>query len=282
MATVEVRKNPKTTMDTPNDKIIGIKAAQQASLVCESLLEETLRAGAQRLLAEAIEAEVADYVQRHAQERDGQGRRLVVRNGHLPERTLQTGLGAVRVKAPRVEDGREGRRFTSAILPRYLRKVPSLENLIPTLCLLGVSSSDMARGLEAILGPGAQGLSSTTVVRLKQVWQQEFADWNGRDLSGKEYVYVWADGIYFNVRFPAAHWVHLRTSNVIESSFSMVRHRTRQTKGCGSRSATLGMVYKLGRECETKWRRLNSHPLMSKVIQGTRFADGVEVLQQAA
>ena len=101
---VEVRKNAKTTMETPNDKIIEIKAAQQASLVCESLLEETLRAGAQRLLAQAIGAEVEDDVQRHAQERDGRGHRLVVRNGHLPERTLQTGLGAVRVQAPRVED----------------------------------------------------------------------------------------------------------------------------------------------------------------------------------
>ena len=127
---MEVRKNPKTNMDTPNDNNIEIKAAQQASTVCESLLEQTLRAGAQRLLAQAIEAEVEDYVARHALERDGRGRRLVVRNGHLPERTLQSGLGAVRVKAPRVEDRREGRRFTSAILPRYLRKVPSLENQI--------------------------------------------------------------------------------------------------------------------------------------------------------
>ena len=82
--------------------------------------------------------------------------------------------------------------------------------------------------------------------------------------------------------FPAEHWKHLRTTNPIESTFATVRHRTRQTKGCGSRSATLGMVYKLGRECELKWRRLNSHQLMSKIIQGTRFADGVEVLQQAA
>lgn len=97
-------------------------------------------------------------------------------------------MGAVRVKATRVEDGREGRRFTRAILPRYRRKVPSLENLIPTLYLMGGSNSDMQRALKAILGPGARSLSSTTGVRLCRVWQQEFADWNGRDRSGKEYV----------------------------------------------------------------------------------------------
>jgi putative transposase len=113
---------------------------------------------------------------------------------------LQTGLGAVRVKAPRVEDRREGHRFSSAILPRYLRKVASLENLVPSLYLMGVSSSNMQRALEAILGSGACGLSSTTVVRLKEVWQEEFSRWKDRDLSGKHYVYVWADGIYFNVR----------------------------------------------------------------------------------
>lgn len=345
--------------------------------------------------------------------------------GHLPGRKIATGLGPIAVQVPRVHDRREGRRFTSAILPPYLRKVPSLENLIPTLYLMGVSTSDMERALEALLGPGARGISASTVVRLKEVWQEEFAQWNSRDLSDKHSVYLWVDGIYFNVRleeahpcvlvvvgsladgtkelvaiqdgeresqlswtqlmaglkrrglsrppklavgdgalgfwpapeeqwpacegqrcwvhktanildklpkkqqpaaksaiheismaatkaeaekafeafgqtygdkypkawaclakdraqllsfyhFPAAHWVHLRTTNAIESSFAMVRHRSRQTKGCGSRAATLALVYKLGRECERKWRRLNRHELIDKVIRGVVFADGLE------
>lgn len=116
---------------------------------------------------------------------------LVVRNGHFPERKIASGIGPIALKAPRVEDRRAGRRFTSAILPPYLRKVPSLENLIPTLYLMGVSTSDMERALEALLGPGARGISASTVVRLKEVWQEEFAQWKSRSLSGKHYVYLW-------------------------------------------------------------------------------------------
>lgn len=418
-------------MTQPNDKTIQLKREEQASGVCQNMLEETLRRGAQRLLAEAIESEVEDYLGEHAQARDERGHRLVVRNGRLPERTIQSGLGPIRVQAPRVDDRREGRRFSSAILPPYLRKVPSLENLIPTLYLMGVSTGDMERALEAILGPGARGVSASTVVRLKEVWQEEFGQWQRRDLSAKHYVYLWVDGIYFNVRldearpcvlvvvgaladgtkelvaledgeresklswsgllrglkrsglqqppklaigdgalgfwpaleeqwpscraqrcwvhktsnvldklpkklqpnakrliqeiylaptraaaeqaftdfgqtyadkypkaaaclekdhaqllsfyaFPAAHWIHLRTTNPIESSFAMVRHRSRQTKGCGSRAATLALVYKLGRECERKWRRLNRHELVDKVIRGIVFHDGLELIQQAA
>ena len=144
-------------MTQPNDKTIQLSAEEQASGVCQNMLEETLRQGAQRLLAEAIEEEVEDYLEKHAQARDKRGHRLVVRNGSLPERTIQSGIGPIQVKAPRVDDRREGRRFSSAILPPYLRKVPSLENLIPTLYLMGVSTSDMERALEAILGPGTGG-----------------------------------------------------------------------------------------------------------------------------
>lgn len=427
---MEVAK-PKTKMTQPNDKTIQLKTEEQASEVCRTVLEETLRAGAQQLLAKAIEGEVEEYLLKHARERDEGGHRLVVRNGRLPERTIQSGIGPIAVKVPRVSDRREGRRFSSAILPPYLRKVPSLENLIPTLYLMGVSTSDMERALEALLGPGARGLSATTVVRLKEVWQEEFAEWKKRDLSAKHYVYLWVDGIYFNVRldearpcvlvvvgaladgtkelvaiedgeresklswvgllrdlkkrglkeppklaigdgalgfwaaleeqlpscrqqrcwvhktanvldklpkklqpgakrllteiymaptradaeksfsdfrktyadkypkasaclekdreqllsfydFPAPHWVHLRSTNAIESSFAMVRHRSRQTKGCGSREATMALVYKLGRECERKWRRLNQHELIDKVIRGVTFNDGLEFIQQAA
>ena len=427
---MEVAK-PKTKMTQPNDKTIQLSTEEQASGVCQNLLEETLRQGAQRLLAQTIEREVEEYLERHVQERDECGHRLVVRNGRLPERTIQSGIGSIKIKVPRVDDRREGGRFTSAILPRYLRKVPSLENLIPTLYLMGVSTSDMERALEALLGAGARGLSATTVVRLKEVWQEEFAQWKKRDLSAKHYVYLWVDGIYFNVRldearpcvlvavgaladgtkelvaiedgeresklswvgllrdlkrrglkeppklaigdgalgfwaaleeqwpscrqqrcwvhktanvldklpkklqpdakkliteiyvaptradaeksftdfgkiyadkypkaaaclekdheqllsfydFPAQHWAHLRTTNPIESSFAMVRHRSRQTKGCGSREATLALVYKLGRECERKWRRLNSHELIDKIIHGVLFNDGLELIQEAA
>ena len=427
---MEVAK-PKTKMTQPNDKTIQLNPEEQASSVCQNMLEETLRQGAQQLLAKAIEREVEEYLEKHARERDEGGHRMVVRNGKLPERTIQSGIGPIQVKVPRVDDRREGQRFSSAILPRYLRKVPSLENLIPTLYLMGVSTSDMERALEALLGPGARGLSATTVVRLKEVWQEEFAQWKKGDLKAKHYVYLWVDGIYFNVRldearpcvlvavgvladgtkelvaiedgeresklswvgllrdlkqrglkdppklaigdgalgfwaaleeqwpschaqrcwvhktanvldklpkklhpqaksllkeiymaptrsdaeksftnfgktyadkypkaavclekdheqllsfydFPAPHWVHLRTTNAIESSFAMVRHRSRQTKGCGSREATLALVYKLGRECERKWRRLTNYQLVDKVIRGVLFNDGLEFIQEAA
>jgi transposase-like protein len=418
-------------MTQPNDKTVQIEVPNEASHVCQNVLEATLRRGAQRLLSEAIEHEVEEFIRAHASFHDERGHRLVVRNGHLPERAVQSGLGPIAVKVPRVNDRREGQQFTSEILPRYLRKVPSLENLIPTLYLMGVSSSDMQPALEALLGPGARGLSPSTVVRLKEVWQEEFVQWSQRDLREKHYVYVWVDGIYFNVRleaarpcvlvvvgaladgtkelvaiedgeresklswerlmaglkkrglvqvpklaigdgalgfwsaleeqwpscqaqrcwvhktanvldkmpkrqqpeakralheiylaatraeaekafasfgkiygdkfpkawaclekdrevllsfydFPAAHWVHLRTTNAIESSFAMVRHRSRQTKGCGSRAATLALIYKLGRECERKWRRLNRHQLIEKIIRGVVFHDGLEVLAEAA
>ena len=388
-----------------------------------SALDELLRKGAQEMLRTVIENEVEEYIQAHAVLRDESGRRRVVRNGSLPERDLVTGLGPVRVKQPRVHDRREGERFTSKILPPFMRRVPSIDALIPALYLKGISTGDFSEALEAILGPNAAGLSATNVVRLKESWEQEYEDWQRRDLTGKRYVYVWADGVYFNVRlepdrpcvlvvmgtledgtkellaihdgdresklswlevlrdlkrrglqeapklavgdgalgfwaaleevfpgvrqqrcwvhktanvldklpkklqpraktlihemyqastqedalaaydaffelyeakypkachclakdkevlftfydFPAEHWLHIRSTNPIESTFATVRHRTRQTKGCGSRKATLSMVFKLGIEAEKHWRRLNGHQLIDKVIQGVRFVDG--------
>lgn len=388
-----------------------------------SALDEILRKGAQDMLRTVIENEVEEYIQAHAVLRDGFGRRLVVRNGSLPERDLVTGLGPVRVKQPRVHDRREGERFTSQILPPFMRRVPSIDALIPALYLKGISTGDFTEALEAILGPNAAGLSATNVVRLKESWEQEYEEWQGRDLTGKRYVYVWADGVYFNVRlepdrpcvlvvmgtledgtkellaihdgdresklswlevlrdlkrrgleeapklavgdgalgfwtaleevfpgvrqqrcwvhktanvldklpkklqpraktlihemyqastqddalaaydaffelyeakypkachclakdkevlftfydFPAEHWLHIRSTNPIESTFATVRHRTRQTKGCGSRKATLSMVFKLGLQAEKHWRRLNGHQLIDKVIQGVRFVNG--------
>ena len=390
-------------------------------------LDEVLREGARRMLQEAIEAEVGGYLAGHSEARDTEsGRRLVVRNGRLPEREILSGIGPINIQQPRVRDRREGMKFTSAILPPYLRRTSNLEALIPTLYLKGVSTNDFPEALASILGEGARGLSASTIVRLKESWEKEYEAWQKRDLSGKRYVYFWADGVYFNVRlsderpcvlvivgalengtkelvalldgqresalswkellldlkrrgleegpevsvgdgalgfwaaleevfprsrrqrcwvhktanvldkmpkslqpsakdllhdmylaakkeealkvyddfvklygakcpkavaclekdkedlftfydFPAEHWGHLRTTNPIESSFATVRHRHRQTKGCGSRLATLAMVHKLATEAEKHWRRLNGHQLIVKLLAGVRFVDGVEV-----
>ena len=390
-----------------------------------SALDEIIREGARHLLQIAIEEEVDNYIKTLQHLRDEKGHRLVVRNGHQAERDIQTGAGPLKVKKPRVHDRREGQRFTSEILPPYMRRSPSIDALIPALYLKGVSTGDFSDALQAILGEGATGLSATNIVRLKEGWMDEYKAWSDRDLRGKRYVYFWADGIYFNVRltsdrpcmlviigttpkgkkelvglldgeresklswkdllldlkqrglkegpelaigdgalgfwaalpevfaktreqrcwvhntvnvldkmpkkvqprakekihdmyraetkkealeaydafmtlygakypnacmclhkdkavlftfydFPAEHWKHLRTTNPIESTFATVRHRTRQTKGCGSREATLMMVYKLAREAEKHWRRLDGYKLVMKVLTGVRFIDGIE------
>ena len=400
----------------------------------KDVMTEILREGAQQMLAAAVEAEVADWIDRHAHVKDDQGHRQVVRNGHLPERTITTGIGEVQVRQPRVRDRRpdgEKEKFTSKILPPYLRKTKSIEDLIPWLYLKGVSTGEFPEALAALLGPDAAGLSATTVTRLKSHWEQEYAQWNKRSLEGKRYVYVWADGIHFNIRlekdrqcilvlmgataegkkeliaihdghreselswrellldcksrgltvdpklatgdgalgfwkalaevypetreqrctvhktanvldkmpkrlqpaaksklhdiwqaetrehanqafdlfletyqakypkaaeclakdrdallafydFPAEHWIHLRTTNPIESTFATVRHRHRKTKGNGSRKACLAMVFKLSQAAEKKWRLLNGSQLMPDVIQGVRFIDGVREDKAAA
>ncbi len=168
-------------------------------------LTEVLRAGAQKLLADAVEAEVAAYIARHADLRDQAGQRLVVRNGHKDEREIQTGIGPVKVRQPRVNDKRldehgQRIRFTSEILPPYLRRTKSIEELIPWLYLKGISTGEFSEALTALLGPEAPGLSASTVVRLKEEWQQEYEAWSKRSLAGKQYVYFWADGVHFNVR----------------------------------------------------------------------------------
>ena len=399
-----------------------------------SVLEEIARRGAQQMLAQAMEAEVALFIENHADKVDENGHRKVVRNGHMPARELVTGIGRVPIKQPRVDDrqlaGGEEQRFSSAILPRYLKRVASVDSLIPVLYLKGVSTGDFSEALKAILGEGAPGLSANSVVRLKAVWEQDYQEWARRDLSGKRYVYFWADGLHVNVRldeerscilvimaadehgnkelvavsdgyrestaswremlldlrrrglvvgprlatadgalgfwkalrevyagtgeqicwfhksgnvldkmpksvqsqaktmiremwqapslekakgaydqfceawatkypkavdclrkdeqslfsfyaFPAAHWVHLRTSNPIESTYATVRLRTKRTKGCGSRRATLTMVWKLALEAEKTWRRLMGFKLIPLVIEGREFVDG-ELTEAAA
>jgi transposase-like protein len=169
------------------------------------VLTEVLRNGAQRMLAAALEAEVESYLAQHADARDEAGHRLVVRNGRCPERAIQTGLGPIEVRRPRVHDRRVdedgvGIQFTSKILPPYLRRTKSIEELIPWLYLKGVSTGDFSEALAALLGKDAPGLSSSTVVRLKQVWETDFKEWNRRDLTDSRYVYAWVDGIHFNIR----------------------------------------------------------------------------------
>ena len=168
--------------------------------VLQSSLEETLREGARKMLQVALELEVDTYIERHQSQVDSEGHRQVVRNGSHPQRELVTGLGKLALRQPRVADRREGQHFTSAILPPYLRRTPSIDALIPALYLKGLSTSCFPEALQAILGEHAGGLSSANVVRLKAIWEGEFAAWQKRDLTGKRYVYVWADGLYFNVR----------------------------------------------------------------------------------
>ena len=386
-------------------------------------LEALIRVGARRMLQAALDFEVEAYVENLQDEKDERGHRQVVRNGSHKPRELITGVGHLEIRQPRVHDRREDKTFSSAILPRYMRRAPSIDALIPALYLKGVSTSSFPEALSAILGEHAVGLSPANIVRLKQIWDEEYREWKQRDLSDKHYVYVWADGIYFQVRlepdrpcilviigatkdgrkellaiedghresklswegvltdlkrrglkeapalaigdgglgfwaaleevypgtnhqrcwvhksanvldnlpktvqaqakarlhqmylsptrqdalgayedflslyearypkacsclekdkdvlftfydFPAAHWRHLRTTNPIESTFSTVRHRTRQTKGCGSRNATLMMVYKLATQAQKHWQRLHSHKLIELVVQGVEFQDG--------
>lgn len=392
------------------------------------VLSEVLREGARQLLAQAIHAEVGAWIDEHSHLRDQDGRQQVVRNGYLPERTILTGVGPIEIKQPRVHDRRapeEREKFTSAILPPYLRKTKSLEELIPWLYLKGVSTGDFSEALQALLGPDAPGLSATTIIRLKAGWEQEHEAWSKRSLEGKRYVYVWADGVHFNIRldagerqcilvlmgatedgkkeliamadgyreseqswkellldvkarglvidpklaigdgalgfwkalgqvypstreqrctvhktanvldklpkgsqpkakamlhaiwqaetkaaaekafdlfvatyqakypkaaeclakdraeslayyeFPAEHWLHIRSTNVIESVFATVRLRHDKTKGNGSRAACLTMVYKLMESASRHWRALNGTALLPEVVRGVQFNDGV-------
>jgi putative transposase len=172
-------------------------------VVCATL-EQIAREGARRALQKAIEDEVADYLNTHRQCLDEAGHRLVVRNGHKPPRSILSGLGPIEVKQPRVDDRRTDDngvrfRFTSKILPPYLRKTPSIEDLVPWLYLKGISTGEMSDAL-IHLGFDGTGLSASSVVRMTEGWQHEHDDWSKRNLSGKEYVYVWADGIYFGCR----------------------------------------------------------------------------------
>jgi transposase-like protein len=169
-----------------------------------SPLDELVRHGAQQMLQSAIETEVDDFLVQHAERRDGRGNRLVVRNGYLPSRELLTGAGRLTVGQPRVRDNSSKKKdrvqFSSKILPPYLRRSKAIDELIPWLYLKGISTGDFTEALQALVGEDAPALSPNVVVRLTQEWSQEYEAWSRRDLSEKQYVYVWADGIHVNVR----------------------------------------------------------------------------------
>ena len=391
-------------------------------------LDAVARAGAQRMLMAALEEEVARYIEVHADARGEDGRRQVVRNGHAQPRTVTCGAGTMQVRAPRVNDRRvdddgERQRFASRILPPYMRRSPQVAEVLPLLYLRGLSTGDFREALPVLLGEDAAGLSPTNISRLTAAWDEEYQAFRGRDLSEDDYVYVWVDGIHFNIRleddrlctlvvigvkadgtkelvaiedgyresgeswasmlrdlrgrglrapvmavgdgalgfwsalrdvwpettpqrdwchklvnvldklpkrlrprakqalreimyaptkadaeraigafvaefeakypkataclvadqeallaffdFPAEHWRHLRTSNLIESPFATVRLRQRVTKGAGSRTKGLLMAFKLLEMAQRRWRRFNGAHLLPLVRAGVRFVDGL-------
>jgi transposase-like protein len=392
-----------------------------------ALIDELVREGARRMLAEALQAEVEDYITRHVGERDEHGRRLVVRNGTHQPREVLTSAGAVEVVAPRVNDRRtdpdtgERCRFSSAILPPWCRKTPKITEVLPLLYLHGLSSGDVVPALGQFLGSTA-GLSAPVITKLTETWKAEQRSFAARDLSSVDYVYLWADGIHVTIRleehklcllvligvradgrkelvsladgyresteswadllrdctrrgmsapvlavgdgalgfwgalrevfpqtreqrcwfhkianvlgalpksahpgakkalaeiwnaedrahaldavasfkaaygakfgkavakitddvemllafydFPAEHWIHLRTTNPIESTFATVRHRTKVTRGPGSRAAGLAMAFKLIEAAQDRWRAVNGPHLVALVRAGATFVNG--------
>jgi len=403
------------------DNVISLESPAENS----DLLTGLLQSGARDLIAQAVQAELTEFLSQYEEVTDSLGRRQVVRNGYLPQREIMTGLGPVAIKVPKTRD-RSGKKihFRSEWLPPYIKRTQSVEAVLPWLYLKGISTGDFSEALAALLGKDAKGLSAGAVSRLKQCWIQEYDDWRTRDLSRERYVYIWADGIYFNVRsddarhcilvvigvtasghkeflaiedgyreseqswtealldlkarglrspnlaigdgalgfwkalrkvfgktrsqrcwvhktanilnklpkpsqakakqaihdvwmaatreeagkafdlfletyqlkypkateclekdreellafydFPADHWVHIRTSNPIESTFATVRLRTAKTRGCVSRTTLLTMVFKLGLSAEKGWRKLRGFRRLADVINGVKFIDGID------
>ena len=393
-------------------------------------LSDLLRLGAQELIAQAVETELQVLLDQYKDVRLLDGRKAVVRNGFLPSRTVQTGIGDVEVKVPKVRDrSKTGVKFNSNLLPPYLKRAKSIEELIPWLYLKGISTGNMQESLTSLLGEQAGGLSANTVSRLKIKWLAEHSEWRQQDLSQKRYVYWWADGIYSNVRmddklcllviigvteqgtkeivaiedgfrestaswlelltnlrergltvspklaigdgalgfwnamrksypscrhqrcwvhktanvlnklpksmqpkvkaalheiwmaetrekahaafsrtiksfcakypkamkcltdskeellafydFPAEHWIHIRTTNPIESTFATVRLRTKRTRSCGSRDTTLAMIYKLIESAQKRWKRIKGFALLTLVVNNVEFKDGLQVEDQS-
>lgn len=183
-----------------NAEVLKFGAVESA----RSILDQIVRDGARKMLQAALEDEVNAFLEQHASKVDSEGRRMVVRNGHLPTREIVTGAGSLEIEQPRVRDKskdvEQRVKFASSILPPYLRRSKAIDELIPWLYLKGVSTGDFSEALQSLTGAPVDAVSPSTIVRLKEVWTQDFEKWNQRDLSGKKYVYVWADGIHVNVR----------------------------------------------------------------------------------
>ena len=181
-----------------DDNVVELRKPAETvedALVC------VLRRGAQELLARAVEEEAKIFLESYAELVGEKGQRQVVRNGYLPERSIQTGIGSIPVKVPRVRDrSGSGIQYTSRLVPRYLRKTKNIEELLPVLYLKGISTGDFEGALTSLVGPEAVGFSSTTISRLKQGWQGEYEAWKKQDLSKKRYVYFWVDGVYLEAR----------------------------------------------------------------------------------
>ena len=404
-----------------NDNVIPLEKPVEN----EDLLTAMLRQGAKDLISRAVQAELTEFLAQYQDVVDDQGRRSVVRNGYQPAREIMTGIGPVDIKVPKTRDkSGQGIHFRSDLLPPYIKRSKSLETVLPWLYLKGISTGDFSEALASLLGEDAKGISAGTISRLKQAWIQEHDVWRQRDLSGQRYVYIWADGIYFNIRgdearqcilviigvtaqgnkeflaiddgyresaqswkevlenlksrgmnqpklaigdgalgfwkalqevfgetraqrcwvhkmnnilnkmpkgiqgkakqhlqdiwmaevkadaeaafdlflktyqnkypkaceclekdreqmlafydFPAEHWVHIRTSNPIESTFATVRLRTAKTLSCVSRTTILTMVFRLGLSAEKGWRKLRGFKRLADVINGVKFIDGID------
>jgi putative transposase len=180
------------------NKIIALKKPGEIS---EDPLTELLRSGARKLIADAVEVELQQLLNDYAMLRNEQGHQQIVRNGYLPEREIQTGIGPVKVRVPKIRDkSGQGIKFNSTLLPPYLRKTKSVEEVLPWLYLKGISTGDFHEALQALLGDEAKGLSASTICRCKRIWEEEHETWSRRSLANKRYVYIWADGVYFNIR----------------------------------------------------------------------------------
>jgi transposase-like protein len=183
-----------------DDKIVTLRQPGEFA----DPLTEVLRNGARQLLTQAVEAELTECLAAYAHLTIEDGRQRLVRHGHMPERAIQTGIGPVKVRQPRLRDrgGADGSRirFSSSILPPYARRTKSLDALLPVLYLRGISSGDMQEALAALLGKDAPNLSPAVLARLKAGWQEEYERWKKRDLSARRYAYIWADGVYLQAR----------------------------------------------------------------------------------
>ncbi len=180
----------------PDNNVFKLNKPEQ-----DDPLQEVLREGARKMLAAAIEAEVSTFIERHGFLETAEGKSAVFRNGFLPKRSIQTGLGDIEVKVPKIRDcSNFGIKFNSSLVPPYLKRAKNIEEFLPWLYLRGISTGDFSETLKHLLGADATGLSAATISRLKQDREQDYQKWSRRDLSKKRYVYVWADGVYSNVR----------------------------------------------------------------------------------